>query len=107
MSEDGSRGLPRGSSWPGRVAAAHTITRECRAEARATLDPQSAAKITVPVLLLVGEQSSDPCKAQVEAVAAALPDARIVILEGQEHVADVLVPAVFAEQLMAFLLDRR
>jgi hypothetical protein len=40
-------------------------------------------------------------------VAAALPDARIVILEGQEHVADVLVPAVFAEQLMAFLLDRR
>jgi hypothetical protein len=33
-------------------------------------------------------------------VAAALPDARIVVLEGQEHVADVLVPEVFAEHLL-------
>lgn len=107
MSEEDLAAFRAAPSWPGRVAAAHTITRECRAETRATLDPQSAAKITVPALLLVGEQSSDPAKAQVEAVAAALPDARIVILEGQEHVADVLVPAVFAEQLMAFLLDRR
>jgi pimeloyl-ACP methyl ester carboxylesterase len=107
MSEEDLAAFQAAPSWPGRVAAAHTITRECRAEAQATLDPQSAAKITVPVLLLVGEQSSDPAKAQVEAVAAALPDARIVILDGQEHVADVLVPAVFAEQLMAFLLDRR
>jgi pimeloyl-ACP methyl ester carboxylesterase len=107
MSEDDLAAFRAAPSWPGRVAAAHTITRECRAEAQATLDPQSAAKITVPVLLLVGEHSSDPCKAQVAAVAAALPDARIVVLEGQEHVADVLVPEVFAEHLMAFLRDRR
>jgi pimeloyl-ACP methyl ester carboxylesterase len=107
MSEEDLAAFRAAPSWPGRVAAAHMITRECRAEAQATLDPQSAAKITVPVVLLVGEQSSDPAKAQVEAVADALPDARIVILEGQEHVADVLVSAVFAEQLMAFLHDRR
>ncbi len=107
MSEDDLAAFRAAPSWLGRVAAAHTITRECRAEAQATLDPQSAAKITVPVLLLVGEHSSDPCKAQVEAVAAALPDARIVVLEGQEHVADVLVPEVFAAHLMAFLRDRR
>jgi pimeloyl-ACP methyl ester carboxylesterase len=107
MSEEDLAAFRAAPSWPGRVAAAHTITRECRAEAQATLDPQSAAKITVPVLLLVGEQSSDPAKTQVEAVADALPDGRIVILEGQEHVADVLVPAVFAERLMTFLHDRR
>jgi pimeloyl-ACP methyl ester carboxylesterase len=105
MSEDDLAALRAAPSWPGRVAAAHTITRECRAEAQATLDPQLAAKITVPVLLLVGEQSSDPAKAQVEAVAAVLPDARIEVLEGQEHVADILIPKTFAEYVMAFLRE--
>jgi hypothetical protein len=33
--------------------------------------------------------------------------ARIVVIEGQEHVADVLVPEVFAEQVLAFLRDQR
>ena len=105
MSEDDLAALRAAPSWPGRVAAAHTITRECRAEAQATLDPQLAAKITVPVLLLVGEQSSDPCKAQVEAVATMLPDARIEVLEGQEHIADILVPKTFSEHVMAFLRE--
>jgi pimeloyl-ACP methyl ester carboxylesterase len=103
MSEDDLAALRAAPSWPGRVAAAHTITRECRAEAQATLDPQLAVKITVPVLLFVGEQSSDPGKEQVEAVAAVLPDARIEVLEGQEHVADILVPKTFSEHIMAFL----
>ena len=94
-------------SWPGRVAAAHTITREVRAETGARLDPELAGRITVPVLLLTGEHSSDVSKADIEAVAAALPDTRIVVLEGQEHVADVLVPEVFAEHVLGFLRDQR
>jgi pimeloyl-ACP methyl ester carboxylesterase len=61
----------------------------------------------VPVLLLTGQHSSDPSKADIEAVAAALPDARIVVIEDQEHVADVLVSDVFAQHLLAFLRDRR
>jgi pimeloyl-ACP methyl ester carboxylesterase len=93
-------------SWPGRVAAAHTIGREVRAETTARLDPEQAARITVPVLLLTGEHSSDPARADIEAVAAALPDARIVVLEGQEHVADVLVPEVFARHLLGFVRDQ-
>jgi pimeloyl-ACP methyl ester carboxylesterase len=94
-------------SWPGRVAAAHTITREVRAETTARLDPELARRITVPVLLLTGSDSHDPSKAAIETVAAALPDARIVVLQGQEHVADVLVPEVFAQQLLVFLHDQR
>jgi pimeloyl-ACP methyl ester carboxylesterase len=61
----------------------------------------------VPVLLVTGQHSTDPSTADIEAVAAALPDARIVVLEGQEHVADVLVPELFAEQLLGFLGDQR
>jgi pimeloyl-ACP methyl ester carboxylesterase len=107
MSDEDMAAFKAALSWPGRVAAAHTITREIRAETRAWLDPELAGRITVPVLLLTGENSSDPAKADIEAVAAALPDARIVVIEGQEHVADVLVPEVFAGHVLAFLRDQR
>jgi pimeloyl-ACP methyl ester carboxylesterase len=105
MSEEDLSALRSAPSWPGRVAAAPTITRELRAEGGARLDPEQAAKITVPVLLLTGEHSSDPSKADIETVAAALPDARIEVLEGQEHVADILVPKTFSEYVMAFLRE--
>jgi hypothetical protein len=61
----------------------------------------------VPVLLLTGSDNNDPSKADIEAVAAELPDAHIVVLEGQEHVADVLVPEVFAHHVLGFLGDQR
>jgi pimeloyl-ACP methyl ester carboxylesterase len=107
MSDEDMQAFKAAPSWPGRVAAADTITREVRAETGARLDPELAGRITVPVLLLTGANSSDASKAGIEAVAAALPDARIVVLEGQEHVADVLVPEVFAEHVLAFLRDQR
>lgn len=76
MSDEDMDAFRAAPSWPGRVAAAHTVTREVRAEMEARLDPELAAKITVPVLLLTGEHSSDPSKAHIEAVAAPLPDAQ-------------------------------
>jgi pimeloyl-ACP methyl ester carboxylesterase len=69
------------------------------------VDPEQAAKITVPVLLLTGENSSDPSKADNETVAGALPDARIKVPKGQEHVADILVPKTFSEYVMGFLRE--
>jgi pimeloyl-ACP methyl ester carboxylesterase len=90
-------------SWPGRVAAAHTITREIRGELTARLDPSLAARIAAPVLLITGEHSADVSKPHAESVAAALPDARIAVLEGHEHVADVLDPVLFAARVVPFL----
>jgi pimeloyl-ACP methyl ester carboxylesterase len=107
MSDEDMNAFKAAPSWPGRVAAAHTIGREVRAETTARLDPELATRITVPVLLVTGENSADPARADIEAVAAALPDARIAVLEGQEHVADVLIPEVCAEQLLGFLRDQR
>ena len=94
------RSLP---AWQARIAAAHTITRESRAEEAAQFDPEQAARITVPTLMLVGGDSPDFLKAGVDTVAAALPDARIVVLEGQQHIAIDLIPEVFAEHVVAFL----
>jgi pimeloyl-ACP methyl ester carboxylesterase len=94
-------------SWPARVAAAPTISRELRAVPGAALDPTRAARITAPTLLLTGSDSRDPFAADVETVAAALPDARIAVLEGQQHVGDILAPEVVAGHLATFLRGRR
>ena len=92
-------------SWPARVAAAHTIPRESRVELAGAFDPELAANITVPTLLLTGDQSPDFLKSDNATLANVLPDARVLVLEGQQHVADVLAPEVFAEHLLAFLRD--
>lgn len=89
-------------SWPGRVAAAHTLLREDWAYFNTAFDPQAAARITAPTLLLTGENSPELLKADIDLVADALPDARIAVLEGQQHVADILAPDVVAEHLIAF-----
>ncbi|CRK55014.1 probable hydrolase [Alloactinosynnema sp. L-07] len=86
--------------WQVRIAAAHTIPREFAVN---LFHPDAAAKITVPVLLLVGGDSPDLIKADYETVAAALPDARVSIFEGQGHVAMDFIPDVFAERVLAFL----
>jgi pimeloyl-ACP methyl ester carboxylesterase len=86
MSDEDLTALRSAPSWPGRVAAAHTVTREIRGETGARLDPEEAAKIRVPVLLLTGEDSTDPAKPCAAAVATALPDARVQVIEGQQHV---------------------
>ncbi|MDQ4107510.1 MAG: alpha/beta hydrolase [Actinomycetota bacterium] len=103
MSDEDMAVFKSAPSWPGRVAAAHTITREIRGELTARLDPARARNITVPVLLVTGEHSSDPSKRDVSVVAAALPDARVLVLDGQEHVADVLAPEHFAVRVVPFL----
>ncbi len=90
-------------SWPGRIAAAPTIPREIRATFEHTFDPEQAAKVTVPTLLLVGAEAPD--RFQPGPVLAALPDARLAELPGQEHEADIVAPELVAEQLVAFLLQ--
>jgi pimeloyl-ACP methyl ester carboxylesterase len=93
-------------AWPARVAAAPALVRELRAIAQVAFDPALAARITVPTLLLTGSDSRDPFAADTRAVAAALPDARVVVLEGQQHVGDILDPEGFAGHLVGFLQGR-
>jgi pimeloyl-ACP methyl ester carboxylesterase len=59
----------------------------------------------MPVLLLVGADNPDEVKANPEAFAAALPNARIGVLEGQAHIAHLTGPQSFAERVISFLRD--
>lgn len=90
-------------TWPARVAAAHTVPRECRAFGGQALDPAMAARITVPVLLLVGSDSPEDIKADPDVVAAALPDARVQELAGQQHVAQLTAPDLLSRTVLDFL----
>ncbi len=107
MSDEDMSALKAAPSWPGRVAASHTITREIRGELTARLRPELARRITVPVLLVAGENSSDANKAHIETVAAVLPNARIAVLKGQEHVADIVDPELFAAHVVPFHVEGR
>lgn len=91
------------AAWPARVAAVDTVTREAESEQAVRYDPAVAARIHVPVLLVTGEDSPEFLKADLQAVSSALPDARIAVFEGQQHVGDVLAPEQFAEMLLDFL----
>jgi pimeloyl-ACP methyl ester carboxylesterase len=106
VTEEDLRAIRAQPAWPSRLATVHTITREVRAFYEDTFDPERAARITVPVLLLAGTDTPDELRDDPETVAAALPDARIALLEGQQHIADVLAPELFAERVLDFLRQR-
>ena len=57
---------------PGRRRA-HGCAPRDSGEVQARLKPEQTAKINMPVVLLTGQESTDPSKAQVGPVAAALP----------------------------------
>ncbi|MGH3507078.1 MAG: alpha/beta fold hydrolase, partial [Nocardioidaceae bacterium] len=105
MSEDEISAIKGAPTWPARVAAAATVPREIRAFGAQAFDPGWAARIRVPVLLLVGAESPDEVRADPEVVAAALPDAQIEILAGQMHMAYLTAPQDFADTVLAFLRD--
>ena len=89
-------------SWPARIAAAHTIPREF-ADGDYVLDPARLARITQPVLLLAGTESEPFLKRATEAVAEALPNSRVELMEGQGHVATTTAPDLVARLVVDFL----
>ncbi len=98
------RGTP---SWHARLAAAHTIPRELRAEAGWRLRPERYAELELPTLMLVGEESPAWAVRSTDAVAKALPNAEVRTLAGQGHSATLHAPELLAEELIAFFRYER
>jgi pimeloyl-ACP methyl ester carboxylesterase len=98
-------GIRAGPTWAARVAAAHTVPRELRGFGGQAFDPEWAARIAVPALLLVGGDTPPEIAADPDIVAAALPDARIAVLDGQMHMAHVTDPATIARRVLTFLAE--
>jgi pimeloyl-ACP methyl ester carboxylesterase len=58
--------------------------------------------VTVPVRLLVGTETADYLLPAAQAIVAALPDADLVELVGQGHVANETAPDRLAESIADF-----
>jgi pimeloyl-ACP methyl ester carboxylesterase len=97
---DAMREMP---AWQGRMAAAHTLPREERAPEYWRFDPSRYAHVAVPTLLLKGTASPAFLIDSTDAMADALPDVRVVVLEGQGHVAIDTAPEVLADAVRRFL----
>lgn len=92
-------------TWPQRVAAAHTVLREIREEAAYLFDPVRYRDLTVPTLLLTGSESYQIARGGTAALHDALPNSRVVVLQGQGHVAITTAPELFVREVMAFLSE--
>ena len=100
--EDQLEALRNETAWAGRLAAAHTIPREF-ADEDYILDPRCFENLNVPTMLLQGSKSPDFVKTATEMVHAALPNSRIVVMPGQQHIAMRTAPEMFVRLVVGFL----
>jgi pimeloyl-ACP methyl ester carboxylesterase len=82
-------------SWSGRVAAAHTVVREASAVEDYVYDPARYSGLTLPILLLTGELSSEMFSWAAHRLNADLPNARLEVMTGQNHIAMDTAPEMF------------
>jgi pimeloyl-ACP methyl ester carboxylesterase len=89
--------------WPVRLAAAHTVPRECRVEDGWAYQPGQFDGITVPTLLLTGSASPPALTGATHRAAAAIADARIRVLDGHAHLAHKTDPGTIATIVRRFI----
>lgn len=82
--------------WPVRLAAAHTVPRECRVKEGWEFEPGQFGGITAPTLFLAGSESVPEVTQATQAAAAAVPHGEIRVLEGHGHFAHKTDPAMVA-----------
>jgi pimeloyl-ACP methyl ester carboxylesterase len=101
MSEAEINGLRSSPGWEHLRAAARAIPYDW-----ALWDDQSSpaalAAIATPTLLLMGSQSPAWLQAGTRSLAAAIPHAELVVLEGEGHSAMVTGPLHFAAEITRF-----
>jgi pimeloyl-ACP methyl ester carboxylesterase len=90
-------------AWARRVANVPTMPRELAEEQAYVFEPGRFAHVRAPTLLLVGGDSPPREMENARGVAAALADARVVVLPGQQHAAMYTAPTEFVGEVVRFL----
>jgi len=103
FSDDQIDAMRAGPEWHRRVALAHTLAREARAEEGWVFRPGQFDRIAAPALLLSGSDSTAEVRRCTDAAAAAIPGSRIHVLEGHAHIAHRTHPAVVAGIVRDFI----
>lgn len=90
-------------AWAVRLSNATTLSRELGGEQSYTFHPERFRNMRTPTLLLVGSDSPPRELENAKGVADALPDARVVLLQGQQHAAMYTAPEAFISEVVRFL----
>jgi pimeloyl-ACP methyl ester carboxylesterase len=85
--------------WAATEALAHTLAYDARIMSDYTLPVDRAASVKVPTLVVAGGADMPWMRQTAQALADALPDGRVRLLDGQGHDVD---PAVLAPVLVEF-----
>jgi pimeloyl-ACP methyl ester carboxylesterase len=98
--------LKSSPSWNGRVSAAHTIPREMRASDDGyQFNREMFSELSIPTLLLLGGDSPEFFRIAIQQLHDTLPNNRLVVMPGQQHVAMNTAPELFLKEVLGFLVD--
>ncbi|TFD76124.1 alpha/beta hydrolase [Cryobacterium sp. Sr8] len=92
-------GMTQLAFWPGMLAIAHTLPYDLALVGSGSVPTERFHRIAAPTLLLHGGNSPAWAGIATSVIAEAIPGARHVTVEGQDHAAD---PAVLAPVLVEF-----
>src|SRR5262249_12448356 len=96
--------LASSPTWPGRIAAAHTLPRELRSLEAYRL-PDQVGKLSIPVLLLLGSDSPPVFGRANAALEKILPNSRTVVMPGQKHIAMDTAPNFIVGAVLDYWRD--
>ena len=97
--------LRRQAYWKTRLAVAHTVPRELRADEQYRLDAARLGGIRHRTLLLLGGNSPPFYQEGTRMVHDAIPDSRIHTLPGHDHAAMDTAPKLFTDAVLRFLTE--
>ncbi len=103
-SEAELRNMKAGPAWTQMVnGLAHTVPYDSRVQRAFSADPAELSRVRIRALMLLGGASPPRMRRAAETIAARLPNATLKELEGQQHVAMLSAPALFASAVNEFL----
>jgi len=93
-------------NWTELVSSVDSQIRQLRALDAYHFEPTRLGNLPIPTLLLTGGKTASPyLKRGIEGLMSALPNRRLIVLEGQEHNAMETSPEKFADTVSNFLLE--
>lgn len=99
MPDEAIEGIQQASFWPGMLAIAHTLAYDLALTGDGTVPSERLATIAARTLVIDGAASAAWASRACDAVASAVPGARRLTLEGEDHNVD---PAALAPFLIDF-----
>ena len=103
-SEAELRSMKAGPAWAQMVKGlAHTVAYDSRVQRAFSADADELSRVRIRTLMLLGAASPGRMRHAAETIAARLPNATLAELAGQQHVAMLSAPALFASAVNDFL----